>query len=107
MAKVLVRSVLFDGTASFNMVGELGEDNFGRFVTSGEDRFYFPSNHLVHVRVIPDVPVTEVPAVDERAEEAAAPAEEVTPALKPGVMSKAMEMAIAISKSKTRNRKKK
>jgi hypothetical protein len=109
MAKVLARSVLFDGTASFHMAGELGEDTFGRFITSGEDRFYFPANHLIHVRVFPDVPAAEVPAVAERHEEVPAlssgpsaepSAEEVAPALEPGKISKAMEMAILVGRAK-------
>jgi outer membrane biosynthesis protein TonB len=64
----------WDQKCSFSMIGDLDQDSFGRFVTMGSERVYFPDDALVWVREIPakvEAPVVSVPPAEETVEETA------------------------------------
>jgi hypothetical protein len=54
----------WDQKCSFSMVGELGQDSFGRFVAFGSERVYAPDDALIWVKELPPVVVAPDPVPD-------------------------------------------
>jgi hypothetical protein len=104
--KVEVRVVGWDERCSFSMFGHLGSDAFGRFVSSNNEKFYFPDDAIVYARAIPAEPPAAVQEQPKVLPEKEKPVEVEQPAAPMGKPSRAHELAVLARKLREKNLKK-